>query len=62
MGQESEMWYEIQMKKRSNLMCKLKAARKLQGTLDWEEARGVPSLQECQVALFVDILHSKVPI
>lgn len=41
-------------------MCKLKVARKLQGALDWEEAGGMPSLQGCQVALFLDTLHSKV--
>lgn len=28
--------------------------------MDWEEARGVPSFQGCQVVLFLDTLHSKV--
>lgn len=60
MGQESEKQYEIPMKNRTNLMCKLKVAGQLQGALDWEEARGVPSFQGCQVVLFLDTLHSKV--
>lgn len=60
MGQESEKQYEIPVKKRTNLMCTLKVAGQLQGALDWEEVRGVPSFQGCQVALFVDSLLNKV--